>query len=68
MSRRHAPEQDLGIDDLFALGGGVLGLDEGGGGAGGLEDAGALLVAERRYDQVGCIDDLHGAPSVAAEE
>ena len=64
----HAPEQDLGVDDLLSLGGGIAGLDEGRRRTRGLEDAGALLVAEGRYDQVGRVDDLHGALSVAAED
>ena len=48
--RGDAAEQDIGIDDLRPLPRGLLGLDQHGAGPRGLEDARALLGAERWHD------------------
>src|SRR5207253_1550701 len=57
--RRHAAEERVGVDDLAALGGGVLRLDEGGARAGGVEDGGALLGRDGRHDHQRRVEDLH---------
>ena len=57
--RGDAAEQHVGVDDLRPLPCGLLGLDEDGAGPGGLEDARALLGAERWHDHERGVEDLH---------
>src|SRR5213594_478278 len=57
--RRDATEQDGGVHDLGALARRIRRLHQVGAGARRLENPGAVLPAERRNDQNGCIKDLH---------